>query len=171
MNLKIINKLSTLILLTFVLSSCGNGRDKLLCQKWKTVGLKNSTMDKGIKEMRAYIDTVGLYDEELRKTIDLDSAKKDLEDKLNKTLLEQKVVQESTFMEFNPNGVCYTISTEGIDSAMYSIEEGSIKIDEAKLKGFGETMTFEILKLTKDTLSLRMIDYGDTSVVTMIPIR
>ena len=47
--------------------------------------------------------------------------------------------------------------------------ENSIKIDEGKLKGYGETMTFEILHLTKDTLSMRFVDYGDTSFVLLVP--
>jgi hypothetical protein len=52
---------------------------------------------------------------------------------------------------------------------MYTIENNFIKIDEAKLKGVGETMTFEILSLSKDTLKMQLVDYGDTSVVVMIP--
>ncbi len=169
MNLKNVDNLAALILLVFIMSSCNGGKSKLLCQKWKTVALKNSTMERSIQEMRDYIDTVGLRDEELRNAIDIDSAKRDLEDKLNKTLLEQKIAEQSTLMEFNANGVCYTTSADGVDSAMYTIEDDFIKIDEAKLKGFGETMTFEILKLSRDSLRIRLIDYGDTSIVTMIP--
>jgi hypothetical protein len=72
-------------------------------------------------------------------------------------------------MEFKSNGIAYTTSIDGIDSAMYTIENNFIKIDEAKLKGVGETMTFEILSLSKDTLKMQLVDYGDTSVVVMIP--
>jgi hypothetical protein len=54
---------------------------------------------------------------------------------------------------------------------MYSLDGNLIRIDEAMLKGYGETMTFEILKLTTDSLRLRLIDYGDTSIVMMIPVQ
>jgi hypothetical protein len=54
---------------------------------------------------------------------------------------------------------------------MYYFEDNFIKIDEAKLKGYGETMTFEVLTLNRDTLKLRLIDFGDTSTVTMIPVK
>ncbi|MEZ5047162.1 MAG: hypothetical protein R2831_09245 [Chitinophagaceae bacterium] len=56
-----------------------------------------------------------------------------------------------------------------MDSAYYEVINDEIKIDEAKLKGYGETMTFTILSLTKDTLKLRMVDYGDTSFIVMVP--
>jgi hypothetical protein len=39
------------------------------------------------------------------------------------------------------------------------------------LKGHGETMTFEILKLDQDTLRVKLIDYGDTSIATMVPVK
>jgi hypothetical protein len=32
-------------------------------------------------------------------------------------------------------------------------------------------MTFDILKLNPDTLKVKLIDYGDTSVATMIPVK
>ncbi|MBK7690983.1 MAG: hypothetical protein IPJ31_07660 [Bacteroidetes bacterium] len=77
---------------------------------------------------------------------------------------------ENTIMEFKSNGVIYTTSIQGTDSAMYSIDdENNIVIDEAKLKGYGETMKFNILTLSKDSLRVKIIDYGDTSYVSMIP--
>jgi len=160
-----------LLLLAVILLSCRGNNEKWLCQTWKTIALKNTTMDKGIQEMKDYIDTLGQHDTELRNTIDIDSAKKSLEQILNKTMMEQSIAEKSTMMEFKANGICYTISLEGIDSAMYSLDGNLIRIDEATLKGYGETMTFEILKLTIDSLRLRLIDYGDTSIVMMIPVQ
>lgn len=171
MNRSCIHVASALLLLAVALFSCRENKGKWLCQKWKTIALKNTTMDKGIQEMKDYIDTLGQHDTELRNTIDIDSAKKSLEQILNETMMEQSIAEKSTMMEFKSNGICYTTSLEGIDSAMYSLDGHLIRIDEATLKGYGETMTFEIFKLTTDSLRLRLIDYGDTSIVTMIPVQ
>jgi hypothetical protein len=88
---------------------------------------------------------------------------------------EQQISLENTLMDFKSNGIVYTTSIQGVDSAMYKIEKDKdgtvIIIDEATLKGYGETMKFEILTLKKDTLLLKMIDYGDTSYVTMVPVK
>jgi hypothetical protein len=84
---------------------------------------------------------------------------------------EQQIALENTIMEFKSNGVSYTTSIDGLDSAMYTVEGQFIKFDEAKLKGHGETMTFEILKLDQDTLRVKLIDYGDTSIATMVPVK
>ncbi len=120
--------------------------------------------------MSHYIDTVGNEDKEIGKATDLDSLKMFLREDLKRMKEEQQMALENTIMEFQSNGVTYNRSIEGVDSAMYTLEEDRfIKIDEAKLKGMGETMTFEILKLTADTLQLQLVDYGDTSLATMIP--
>ena len=49
--------------------------------------------------------------------------------------------------------------------------ETTLQISEeakAVLEGL-ESMTFEILSLSKDTLKMKIIDYGDTSFVVMVP--
>jgi hypothetical protein len=171
MNLNIINIISALTLFIFIQIGCKTDQNKLLAQKWKTVSLKNSTMEREIVEMKAYIDTLGANDPELRSAINIDSAKMILKAQLTQSLKEQKLAEENTLMEFKSNGVVYTTSIEGTDSAMYHIEDQFIKIDEAKLKGHGETMTFEIMKLDANQLQLRLIDYGDTSIVSMVPVK
>jgi hypothetical protein len=60
-------------------------------------------------------------------------------------------------------------SPNGIDSAAYSLEDPYIHIDESKLKGEGEKMTFEILHITSDTLRLQFVDQKDTSIITLVP--
>jgi hypothetical protein len=171
MNNKIINNFFILFSSICLFNACKQGKEQAICQKWKTVSLKNSTMEREIEATRAYIDTLGDNDPEIRMTINIDSAKLILGAQLAQSIKEQKLAEENTLMEFLSNGVVYTTSIDGIDSAMYSIEDNFVKIDEAKLKGYGESMTFEILTLNNDTLKLRLIDYGDTSVVTMIPIK
>ncbi len=128
-------------------------------------------MENELIETQKYIDTLGQDDPELRQSINIDSAKMILQEQLDQSKEEQQIAEDNTIMEFLSNGVVYTTSTTGVDSAMYTIEDNFIKVDEAKLKGHGETMTFEILKLNKDTLNLRVIDYGDTIVATMVPVR
>lgn len=141
----------------------------MLCKKWKTVALQNYALERELAFMSQYIDTLGNQDPALQKEINIDSTKKMLAKTLQQSKVEQQQALDNTLMEFLPNGIAYTTSIDGLDSAMYAIEDNFIKIDEAKLKGVGETMTFEILRLTTDSLRLRIIDYGDTSIVTLIP--
>ena len=169
MNAKIIN-IAVILCLGFVaLTGCQNDQKSMLCRKWKTVKLENAKMDMEIATMRAYIDTLGANDPELALAMDLDSVKSLLTTSLEASLDEQQAALSNTLMEFQSNGVAYTTSIDGIDSAFYTLEGNFIKFDEAKLKGHGETMTFEILTLNQDTLKVKLIDYGDTSIAYMVP--
>ena len=169
MHPKIIN-ISTLLLgIAICVIGCKDEKKDLLCRKWKTVKLQNTKMDVEVATMRAYIDTLGNNDPELAKALDLDSVKAILSADLERSLADQQMALANTLMEFKSNGVSYTTSIDGADSAYYELEGNFIKFDEAKLKGHGETMTFEILKLEKDSLLVKLIDYGDTSIATMVP--
>ncbi len=127
-------------------------------------------MDAEITSMQTYIDTIGNKDPDLKDQVNIDSLKMLLKAELDNAIKEQQVTLENTLMEFKSNGVVYTTSIQGTDSAMYSIDdENNIVIDEAKLKGYGETMKFQILSLSKDSLRVKIIDYGDTSFVSMVP--
>lgn len=169
MKSKFINIFCLVLICSTTFLACKSSQKDLLCKKWKTVALKNSKMEQEVLFMQQYIDTLGQNDPELKTLINIDSTKMMLKAEMEKSTKEQQLALENTLMEFKSNGVAYTTSIDGVDSAMFTIEENFIKIDEAKLKGVGETMTFEILNLTKDSLKLQMIDYGDTSVVLMIP--
>lgn len=150
-------------------ASCKTEKKDLLCKKWKTVSIHNSKMDQELEFMKNYIDTIGTLDKEISEAVNLDSLKMNMRIELENSIKEQKQAIENTMMEFKSNGISYTTSIDGVDSASYILEGDDIKIDEAKLKGYGETMTFTILKLTADSLKVRLIDYGDTSVALMIP--
>lgn len=169
MHVKIINIYLFATLLLVGLQGCKENRKALLCKKWKTIHLQNTKMDMEVASMRTYIDTLGKNDPELGKAINLDSVKSILTADLERSLGEQQTALANTLMEFKPNGVAYTTSIDGMDSTFYELEDQYIKLDESKLKGLGETMTFEIIKLEKDTLRIKLIDFGDTSIVSMIP--
>jgi hypothetical protein len=164
------NKFYWLIAVVFLLNACKQEDTKtLLCKKWKTIRLQNTKMDASVREMDAYIDTVGSVDKDIQEVIDLDSFKNLLRANANKLVAEQKQAMENTTMDFKQNGVVYSTSIAGTDSANWTLDKNYIKIDEAALKGTGETMTFEIMNINKDSIVLRVIDYGDTSVATMKP--
>ncbi len=171
MNEKIINISLAIVLVSSCLVACKESSKDILCKKWKTISIQNKKMDEEIAFMKTYIDTLGAQDPELGKTINLDSVKMMLNAEFQQSMKDQQTALENTIMEFKTNGVSYTTSIDGLDSAMYSIEGQFIKFDEAKLKGHGETMTFEILKLDNDTLRVKLIDYGDTSIATMVPVK
>lgn len=154
------------------LFSCGsNSPEKLLIGRWKTVALENAGFERQAADTRQYIDTLGNADPTLRNSLDLDSLKAALRADFEQALQAQATALENTLMEFRANGVAYTTSIDGVDSALYKVEEGQIRIDEAGLKGHGESMTFTILTLEQDTLKVRLVDYGDTSVATMVRAR
>lgn len=172
MRIVFINIAVKFIFCSILLASCKTDNQSLLRRKWKSVELKNPQMDNEIASMKVYIDTIGDNDAALRKQINIDSLKALLQTELNNAIREQQISLENTLMDFKSNGVVYTTSIQGVDSAMYSIDdENNIVIEEAKLKGYGETMKFQILKLNADSLKLKMIDYGDTSYVTMVPVK
>jgi hypothetical protein len=151
------------------LFSCKTNENKHLYQKWKSVSLQNNKMDDEIKKMQDYIDTVGNLDKEIGKATDIHLLKAELKADMEKGIAEQKQALENTLMEFTQNNMMISTSIDGVDSVMFEIEENTIKLDDAKLKGYGESMTFTILKLSKDSLRLQLVDYGDTSIINMIP--
>lgn len=127
-------------------------------------------MNKNIQEMQLYIDTVGNNDIFLKKSINIDSLKKELHEQLDMAIEEQKVSQENAIMDFKKTGIVYSYSIQGVDSAKYIVnEENEIEIDDRDLKGYGELIRMKIIKISADSLLLRMVDYGDTTFVTMIP--
>lgn len=140
-------------------------------QKWKTISFRNSKMEAEIQNMKNYIDTVGNQDPEMRKATDIENLKKTLREELEIGIAEQKTNNDNMFIEFRPNQLMITTSIDGVDSAMFTMEDNFIKVDDATLKGYGESMTFEILQLTKDQLRLRLIDYGDTTIAEMKAVR
>ncbi|MBK7763353.1 MAG: hypothetical protein IPI46_08255 [Bacteroidetes bacterium] len=170
MNRRIINNALVAILFISGLLSCSAPEKNLIRQKWKTIALNNPKMEAEFLKMQQYIDTVGTLDKFLADTVNIDSLKMSLQTELNQMKESVRISRDNTLMEFKSNGVVYMTSIDGTDSAMYELEKRTIKIDEAKLKGYGESMTFEILKITTDSLRLRLIDYGDTSEVTMVPV-
>lgn len=163
--------ISIVISILFFVFSCKNDHKTNLCKKWKTVSLKNMAMERQLDYTKEYIDTLGKNDPEFRKLVNLDSVKLLLNNQMKLDLEDQKLQVENLVMEFTKNGIAYNTSIEGVDSAYYSIEGDDIKIDEPKLKGYGETMTFTIMKLSPDSLQLRLVDYGDTSFISMVPVK
>lgn len=128
-------------------------------------------MERELAFMKDYMDTIGKNDPEIRELVNLDSLKLMLNEQLKSGMEEQKLQAENLVMEFKKNGIAYNTSIDGVDSAYYTLEGSDIKIDEAKLKGYGETMTFTIMKLSSDSLLLRLVDYGDTSFISMVPVK
>lgn len=171
MRINFINISVKLLICSLFFNACQSENSSLLHRKWQSVALSNPQMDEQISFMKHYIDTVGNNDPEIGKHIHLDSLKMVLREELSHILEDQKQMLENTLMNFQSNGVVYITSIDGVDSAMYKLEGNVIIVDEAKLKGYGELMKFEILQLTIDSLKLKSIIYGDTSYVSMIPLK
>lgn len=168
MRYSIINILGGLLLL---FAACSEPRKDQLCKKWRTVALKNAKMEEQIEQTEAMLDTLGQRDPQLHQVLNVDSFKNQIRQEIARSREEQKLAMENMFMEFKSNGVVYNTSIDGTDSAYYTLEENDIKIDEARLKGYGETMTMTILGITDDSLSLRLVDFGDTSFIQLIPVK
>ncbi|QLH46925.1 MAG: hypothetical protein HWD58_15640 [Bacteroidota bacterium] len=167
MRTPIINILGGVLLL---LTACSEPRKEMLCKKWRTVALKNAKMEAQIQQTEAMLDTLGQQDPELHQILNVDSLKTQIRQEIARSRQEQQLAMENMFMDFRSNGVVYNTSIDGTDSAYYTLEENDIKIDEARLKGYGETMTMTVLGISSDTLSLRLIDFGDTSFIQLVPV-
>lgn len=152
------------------LTACSDSKMNLLCKKWRTVALKNARMEGQIQQTEAMLDTLGQNDPELHQILNVDSLKNQIRQEIARSRQEQQLAMENMFMDFRSNGVVYNTSIDGTDSAYYTLEENDIKIDEARLKGYGETMTMTVLGISSDTLSLRLIDFGDTSFIQLVPV-
>jgi hypothetical protein len=169
MRLTIINVLFLSNLIISIVG-CNNNTQTHLYNKWKTVKLINAKMEAELLAMQTYIDTLGNQDPILKNDSKLVAETKQLlAQDLKNNMEAYQIAKENMLLEFLSNGMCYITTTDGVDSAMFHLEENFIKIDETKLKGYGETMTFEILSLKKDSLHLKLIDYGDTAFITMTP--
>lgn len=147
--------------------ACQPNKEQTLLGKWKTESFKNTAMDAEIEKLKITMDTL-TENNELARTMGLDSVKLMMQNMLDAFIENNEVMKDNMFLEFRKDKVCYLTSPEGVDSAKWYFEDNYIVIDEPELKKMGEVLRFEILKLEKNNLHIRMVDQGDTSLVQMI---
>ncbi len=165
-----INISTKLLFCCLFLQACHSNDGSLLHKKWKGVELKNPKLDDNIALNKIFIDTLTINNTDFHNQ-NIDSIKSSLRQELDNIINEQKILLENTLMDFKTNGVVYIHSIDGVDSALYKYENGEIVVDEEALKGYGELMVFKVLNLTNDSLRLKTIIYGDTSYITLVPIK
>lgn len=165
-----VNIAVNLLFCGFLLLSCNENRQDLLCKTWKGVALKNDRMDQDIRNMQTYIDTLGDKDAYLQSQFDIDSLKALLQAELNKGLQKQQEALESTRMEFRRNGIIISHSAQTTDTAQFQLKgENDIQITETK--GNHKQLHYQIISLTRDTLKMQIEESGEINLVTMIPVK
>ncbi len=165
-NTAILRSFSCLMLL--FLAACGTGENAQITKKWKTIDIKNSSLDREFAYYQTLMDTITENNERLEFFDNsVDSFKRFTTEtfKEQRELMKREV--ENSFMEFNPNGNAYFTSINGVDSAKWKIEENEIVLDTEEFTGVPGVIRLAILELSNDNLKLKKVDQYDTSIITL----
>jgi len=165
MNQRFINSIFVFFGILIFAAACHSPVSSLLHQQWKTIKVQNQKLQQQNNEIKAFLDSLSL----VQNNPQADSLRRQVQATYDQIVAEQARAQDNTLLEFTAAGIVYMSSPSGVDSAAYSLEDPYIHIDESKLKGEGEKMTFEILHITSDTLRLQFVDQKDTSIITLVP--
>ncbi len=163
------------IALILFLSSCTNSKEKKLMGKWVAIAMESPRLEQEIKEAQRFIDTVGSHttpDENmaLYGVRDMDSLRTLLKEQMELTLVEQKRLIDSTWLDFLKGGIIASnFGAPQPDTInWYLDDEGDLILDEMKMKGSGDKVRMEITTLTNDTLRLRFNENGYSSTATFV---
>ena len=162
-------KLLLLPLLAMLFFSCKPTREKMIVGKWQAIHLDNPTLDEQVKQMNAFLDTVGSHtspeqNELLYGVKNIDSLKEIQRTQIKQALIEQESAIKNTYLQFKDDGILYYSFGTTLDTACWYFEgENNLVLDEKKLKGVGNIVKIELVKLEKNELQLRFHDKGFSS--------
>lgn len=168
-------RIALIILPLFVLAACQPKKEDMLAKKWKASEVDNPKQDSFLKEQEQFIDTFGRNNDAATNIKEygfsnVDSARASLKAAFADYKNMQQHSVENTWFNFGNNGVVVMNFSGQQDSAKWYFDnEGKLIIDEPKLKGSGNTIKMEVIKLDDTTLKLKFIDNNGTSTVTFHP--
>jgi len=155
------------------LTACESGKNNNIIGKWQGVAIETPVGDSIIQERLKSLDTVTVMDSATMshyKTTNVDSIKAliraDFARQQEQDNTSKKEYATSLKYEIDANGKMYThaaspMGAQTDTSVWYFADNGKkIVFDNAALAkdGMGDRMVIDILKATKDSLSLKMID-------------
>lgn len=152
-----------------ILASCKPKREDLIVRKWQEVSMTNPQLDEVMQSQKAFIDTVGSHTDaaaNLRDygVTDMDSFKQLMQANIDSFVSARARSVAATQFDFRKEGVVYFHSEEGIDSASWSFEEdGTLLLDEQKLKGAGSQLRVEVIALTDTMMNLKFLENNSAS--------
>lgn len=161
-----ITRLSLLLTVCF-LAACGSATESMISKKWKTTNIENSSIKKKKKEYIQLLDTITARNAGVAAYGTVDALKKAMLLGIEEAEQRMKTNMENSFMEFKKNHVVYFISVDGIDSAKWSLEDNEIVCDPEEFTGTQELTRLRISQLTKDSMTLKMINQYDTSIISL----
>lgn len=169
------NTFGFLFIIISLFSSCKPAKEKMLLGKWVAIKMESPQLDKEVKDTQVFIDTVGTSTSpdqnfELYGVRNMDSLRDFMKVQMETTLNDQKRMIDNTWLEFMKKDIVATnFGAPQPDTInWYLDEEGSLILDEMKMKGTGDKITMEIAKLVTDTLQLRFNENGYSSTATFI---
>gem|GEM_PF-6368731 len=135
--------------------------------------MRNSMVEEYLRNMSATIDTLSADNPLLREGgIDnLEEAKKEFRLQLDTARMkydELKLSGSNSFLEFKKDGRVVLTNLDGESTSNWEMEENDIIVDDAEQTGTYMINRFNILKLTKDSLKLRMIVKSDTTFTSYV---
>lgn len=157
------------------LSSCKQDKKDVIAKKWRASKLDNAQMEQMVKEQSDFIDTFGMHtdaatNQDLYGVRNVDSVRTVMKQQLTEYKAMQESAVKNTWFDFRKNGKVILNFSGHTDSANWELEkDGTLVIDEKKLKGTGNVLKMEVLALSEDTLKLRFNEEGMTSTVTFLP--
>ncbi len=168
-------KLLLLPFLAMLFFSCKPTLEKMIVGKWQATHLDNPTLDEQVKQMNAFLDTVGSHtspeqNELLYGVKNIDSLKEIQRTQIKQALIEQESAIKNTYLQFKDDGILYYSFGTSPDTACWYFEgENNLVLDEKKLKGVGNIVKIELVKLEKNELQISFHDKGFNSTAVFIP--
>lgn len=157
--------------LIFLLVSCQPDKEKLIIGKWKAVSISNPQLEQQLKEQQQFIDTMGQSGSAAEVAAaygfsSIDSLKKNMQSDLDQYKARKEQELADSWFEFREDGVALLNFGAGPDSAAWSFDdEGSLILDDQKLKGAGGKVIMEVDSLTSQVLYLTYTEDGVKSSV------
>lgn len=150
-----------------LITACKPDTEKLLCKKWKTIDVDNSTSRKQEIYYKEFLDTVTVKNELMQFFPSLDSLKIGIRAEREELRNAQKENIENSFLEFKKNNVVYFTSIEGEVPSKWKLEGKEIVVEDDGMERPNQITRLKIMEIGSENLVLRMVDANDTSVIKL----
>jgi hypothetical protein len=156
------------------LAACNGKKEPaaLIVGSWDGVQLQNPQIDSFLTNSQKYIDTIGKSGDTMANlalygVANLDSVRKELQEQRNSVISIQNKMIKNTHFIFKKDSFAYLNFSGNLDtSSWYMDKEKHLVMKELIGEQKGTVQKWEILKLDKDELKLKIEEENDYSIVT-----
>ncbi len=168
----------TVLLLTILfLYSCGNGNNKLIIGKWRSVKIENHDKDNFFRNSQQFIDTMGKGNTDsvniaVYGVANVDSLRRELQKQFDSAYAAQESIDTQSIFTFNEDStVIFSFPGKNESGKWYIDKKGKLILDETNELGETEQLSVEITELKERAMKLTFIreleeGISDTSIVT-----